>query len=155
MDLTLFLIFLMACAGAATTGAMFQPGKWYEALAKPSWTPPNWLFPVAWTTLYLCISAAGARAAPLDTTGYAMAAFAVQITFNTLWTPIFFGLHRMGAGLAVIGILWIAVATTLWLFLQLDWLAGILFVPYLVWVSVAFALNLSVWRLNPGKSATA
>ncbi len=148
MDWTLFLLFLIACGGAGTTGAMFQPGSWYESLRKPAWTPPNWVFPTVWTILYICIATAAARAAPLDRTGLAMAFFAVQIAFNTLWTPIFFGLHNMKAGLVVIGILWLAVLGTLVAFWRLDLLAGLLFVPYLVWVSTAFALNLSVWRLN-------
>jgi len=155
MDWTLFFIFLLACAGAATTGAMFKPGEWYDSLEKPPWTPPNWAFPVVWTTLYICIAWAASRAAPLDDSGRAMAIFAVQIAFNTLWTPIFFGLHRMLGGLAIIGILWIAVAATLWEFLMLDLLAGLLFVPYLLWVSTAFALNLSVWRLNRRRPVTA
>ncbi len=152
MDWSLVLIFLLACCGAAATGAMFQPGSWYESLSKPSWTPPNWAFPVVWTALYVGIAVAAARAAPLDASGHAMAAFAVQIAFNTLWTPVFFGLHRMKAGLVVIGILWIAVLATLWQFLQLDLIAGLLFVPYLLWVTIAFALNAAVWQMNRGRS---
>ena len=149
MDWTLFAIFLASCFAAGSTGALFEPGKWYESLAKPSWTPPNWLFPVAWSTLYLCIAAAAARVAPLDGSHYAMAFFALQIALNTLWTPVFFGLKRMGAGLAVLVALWIAVAATLGSFWSLDWIAGLLFVPYLAWVTVAGALNFSVWRMNP------
>ncbi len=149
MDWTLFFIFLAGCGAAAATGAMFEPGEWYESLNKPSWTPPKWLFPVAWTTLYLCIAAAGARVAVLDGAAYAMAFYALQLALNTLWTPIFFGLRRMGAGMVVIGLLWATVAATMLSFFALDILAGLLFVPYLVWVSVASALNWSVWRLNP------
>jgi tryptophan-rich sensory protein len=149
MDWTLFAIFLASCFAAGSTGALFEPGKWYASLAKPSWTPPNWLFPVAWSTLYLCIAAAAARVAPLDGSQYAMAFFALQIALNTLWTPVFFGLKRMGAGMAVLAALWIAVAATLGTFWSLDWIAGLLFVPYLAWVTVAGALNYSVWRLNP------
>ena len=58
MDLALFATYLVACGAAATTGAMFSPGPWYDALKMPDWTPPNWLFPVAWMTLYLLMSAA-------------------------------------------------------------------------------------------------
>jgi len=148
MDWMLFLIFLVGCGAAATTGAMFQPGEWYDALAKPRWTPPDWVFPVTWTVLYLCIAAAAARVVVLDGNAYAMAFFAVQLAFNVLWTPIFFGLHRMKAALLVIVLLWASVAATLWHFWQLDWIAGLLFVPYLVWVSIATALNFEVWRLN-------
>lgn len=154
MDWTLFAIFLAACFAAGSTGALFEPGKWYESLSKPSWTPPNWLFPVAWATLYLCIAAAAARVAPLEGSQYAMAFFALQIALNTLWTPVFFGLKRMGAGMVVLVALWIAVATTLGIFWSLDWIAGLLFVPYLVWVTVAGALNYSVWRMNPDVQPT-
>jgi tryptophan-rich sensory protein len=152
MDLVLFVIFLASCLAAGATGAMFPPGAWYDALRKPAWTPPNWLFPVAWTTLYLCMSVAAARVAsragsdPLVAT--AMALWSVQIALNTLWTPVFFGLRRLGGGLVVLGLLWLAVAATLVAFWRVDLFAGLLFVPYLCWVSVAGALNLSVYRLN-------
>lgn len=145
-----FSVFLVACAAPATTGAMFSPGPWYRALKKPSWTPPDWLFPVAWTTLYLLMAGAAARVAMLEGAGLALAFWAVQIAFNTLWTPMFFGLRRMGAGLAVLIVLWVAVLATLIAFWRLDLWAGLMFVPYLVWVTVAGALNFSVWRLNPG-----
>jgi hypothetical protein len=51
--------FVLLVVLVASTGAMFKPGGWYEALVKPVWTPPNWLFPVAWTLLYLMIALAG------------------------------------------------------------------------------------------------
>jgi tryptophan-rich sensory protein len=149
MDWGLFAIFLAACGAAATTGSMFMPGAWYRALSKPSWTPPDWLFPVAWTILYISSAVAAARVAPLEGSGYAMAFWAMQIAFNTLWTPVFFGLHRIRAGFVVMLGLWIAVAGTMVTFFQLDWIAGALFVPYLVWVTVAGALNGSVWMRNP------
>ncbi|WP_416914843.1 MAG: TspO/MBR family protein [Roseicyclus sp.] len=59
----------------------------------------------------------------------------MQIAFNTLWTPVFFGLRRIRAGFVVMLGLWIAVAGTMVTFWQLDWIAGALFVPYLVWVT--------------------
>jgi benzodiazapine receptor len=148
MQLTLFFTYLAACGAAAATGALFQPGDWYRDLQKPRWTPPDWLFPVAWTVLYLSISIAAARVAALPGTGQALAFWSVQIALNTLWTPVFFGLRRMGAGLVVLGLLWLAVAATMVAFFQHDLIAGLLFVPYLIWVSVAGALNRSVWMLN-------
>lgn len=154
MDWLLFLIFLTGCGAAATTGAMFEPGDWYESLEKPSWTPPKWLFPVAWTTLYLCMSWAATRVALLDGNGYAMALYATQLAFNTLWTPVFFGRRDMKGGMIVIVFLWLAVAATMIAFFRLDGLAGTLFVPYLAWVSVASALNWSVWRRNTATLAS-
>ena len=154
MDWSLFLIFLAATGAAAATGAMFDPGEWYEGLDKPSWTPPKWLFPVAWTFLYISMSIAAARVAVQEGSAYALAFFALQIALNTLWTPIFFGLHRMRAAMVVMVFLWLAVAACLITFIRLDLLAGLLFVPYIIWVSVAAALNFSVWRRNPSASAS-
>jgi tryptophan-rich sensory protein len=150
MDWTLFLTFLAASGAAAATGAMFEPGAWYKSLKKPSWTPPNWAFPVVWTILYIAMSVAAARVAALPGTGQALAFWGAQIAFNTLWTPIFFGLYRLGAAMIVMLGLWLFVALTTVSFWQHDWIAGALFVPYLIWVTVAGALNFSVWRLNPG-----
>lgn len=149
MDLTLFFTYLAACGAAAATGAMFQPGDWYQDLKKPSWTPPRWAFPVAWTTLYLLMSAAAARVGALPGSGQALAFWALQIAFNTLWTPVFFGLRRMRSALVVMGVLWLAVAATTVSFMGLDLWAGLMLLPYLAWVTVAGALNLSVLRLNP------
>ena len=149
MDFSLFATYLVACGAAATTGAMFSPGAWYDALKKPSWTPPNWLFPVAWTTLYILMSAAAARASAVEGSGMGLALWSVQIAFNTLWTPVFFGLKRMRAALVIMVFLWGSVAATMVAFFQLDVWSGLMFVPYLAWVSTAFALNFSVVRLNP------
>lgn len=148
-----FLLFLGACFAAGATGGLFPPGRWYEGLNKPAWTPPNWLFPVAWTTLYVCMAVAGARAAVADNNGLAMALWSLQIALNTLWTPVFFGLRRIRQGLVVLVLLWISVAAALLALWQVDFIAGLLFVPYLAWVTVAAALNLAVVRLNPDEAA--
>ncbi len=150
MDWGLFLTFLAACGGAAATGAMFQPGPWYDALSKPDWTPPNWVFPVTWTVLYVLMAWSATRIAGVAGNGQAMAFWALQIAFNTLWTPVFFGLRRMGAGMVIILCLWMAVGLTMVAFWRLDWVAGLMFAPYLLWVSIASALNFSVWRRNRG-----
>ena len=149
MDWTLFLTYLAACGAAAATGAMFQPGVWYEGLQKPSWTPAKWVFPVAWTTLYLLMSLAAMRVAQIEGSGQALAFWSLQIAFNTLWTPVFFGLHRMRAAMVVMVFLWLSVAATTWAFFGQDLIAGLMFLPYLAWVTIAGALNFTVMRLNP------
>ncbi len=144
-----FALFLAACFAAGTTGAAFPPGQWYRDLSKPSWTPPDWMFPVAWSSLYVCMAAAGARVAVADDNAIAMALWALQIALNTLWTPVFFGLRNIRGGMLVLVALWLAVAACMVAMWQIDWIAGALFLPYLAWVSVAGALNFSVWRRNP------
>lgn len=149
MDLALFAIFLAATFAAGATGALFPTGEWYKQLSKPSWTPPNWVFPVAWTSIYLLMSFAGARVAVLEGSAYAMAFWGMQIAFNALWTPVFFGLRNLRGSLPIMAGLWIAVfgaTVTHW---QLDLWAGLAFVPYLAWVTVAAALNVAMVRLNP------
>jgi tryptophan-rich sensory protein len=148
-DLWLFLTYLGACVAAATTGAMFEPDAWYRRLDKPRWTPPPVVFPVAWTILYLLMSLAAARVGSLPGSGQAAAFWAVQIALNTLWTPVFFGLHRIRAAMVVMVSLWLAVAATMAAFWRLDPVAGALMLPYLGWVTLAGALNLSVLRRNP------
>ena len=155
MDWGLFAIFLASCVAAGTTGAAFKPGDWYAALQKPVWPPPDWAFPVVWTTLYLLMSYSAMRVALLPGAGMALALWGLQLALNTLWTPIFFGLRRMREGLLVILALWAAVAGTVWSFGQVDGLAGVLMLPYLLWVSIAAALNFSVWRMNPGHAPLA
>jgi len=127
---------------------MFAPGAWYRGLDKPVWTPPDWLFPVAWTVLYISIAFAAARVAPMEGSAYVMAFWALQIALNTLWTPVFFGLQRLGAGLVIIGLLWLSVFGLLAMLWPMDRLAFWVTSPYLAWVSVAAALNLSIWLRN-------
>ncbi len=89
MDWLVGFILLLACFGAGATGAIFPPGEWYERLQRPSWTPPNWMFPVVWTSLYILMALAGGMVAQKDGGGIALACWALQITMNSLWTPVF------------------------------------------------------------------
>lgn len=142
--------FLLASAAAAATGTIFKPGPWYETLRKPGFTPPKIVFPIAWTTIYLISAWAASRVAVLPGAGPALAFWAAQIALNTLWTPVFFGAHRTGTAMAVMVVLWLAVAATMLAFWRLDPLAGALMLPYLGWLCLAAALNWRIWRDNPG-----
>ncbi len=149
MDWVVWVVFLLACFGAGATGGLFPPGEWYRGLTKPSWTPPDWVFPVTWTLLYLCMATAGARAAGQSGNGLAMALWALQIALNGLWSPVFFGLRNIRLGMAIVLGLWLSVFAAMFALWQVDWIAGVLFTPYLIWVTIASALNAAVWRLNP------
>ncbi|WP_111558332.1 tryptophan-rich sensory protein TspO [Paracoccus sediminilitoris] len=153
MSLNLFLIFMVASAAAAATGIIFRPGSWYDGLRKPSFTPPKWAFPVAWSTIYLLSAIAAARVALLPGAGLALALWAAQIALNTLWTPTFFGARRMGMAMGVMAVLWAVVAGMVVQFWMLDWRSGLMLLPYLAWLCVATGLNWRVWRDNPGAGA--
>ncbi len=152
MSITFFFIFFVACCVTASSGTLFPTGAWYESLKKPVWTPPNWAFPIAWTTLYLILSFVGMRAALNPDGNLALALWALQGSFATLWTPVFFGLKKMGVALVIMLGLWGAVLSMLICYWQLDPLLGILIVPYLFWVSYAAALNFTVWKMNPNET---
>ncbi len=149
MDIVLFATYLAACGAAAATGAMFSPGPWYRGLVKPWWTPKDWMFPVVWTCLYILMAWSAMRVSGLPGAEYGLAFWALQIACNTLWTPVFFGLRKIRAGMIVMVCLWLAVAATTLAFWQLDRVAGAMFAPYLLWVTVAGALNFWVMRHNP------
>jgi tryptophan-rich sensory protein len=143
-----FYIFLIACCAAASTGIIFKPGSWYESLQKPSFTPPNWLFPLAWTTIYLLIAWAGYRLTLIPGSQTVLALWAAQIALNTLWTPVFFGANRIVASMIILAILWLVVAVMVLLAIELDVVTGLILFPYLAWLTVAAALNFSIMRHN-------
>lgn len=152
MDYTFFFIFLFATFAAGATGAMFPTGAWYKQLNKPTWVPPNWVFPVAWTSIYLLISFAGARVAGIEGSQMALAFWALQIALNTLWTPVFFGLRALRKSLPIMAGLWLAVLGATVTHFQVDFWAGMAFVPYIIWVTIAAALNLKMVQLNPDQT---
>ena len=143
-----FLIFLLACGAAASTGVFFKPGPWYESLVKPGFTPPNWAFPVAWSIIYLLLAWAGYRLSLIPGSQLVLGLWATQIALNTLWTPVFFGAHRLFAALVILAMLWLVVAAMVLMALRLDVITGLILIPYLAWLCVAAALNFSIWRNN-------
>jgi translocator protein len=144
---------LLLCYAAAAVGGFFQPGAWYDALAKPPWNPPDWIFGPVWTVLYGMMAVAAWlvwRRHGMPGRRAALGAFVVQLVLNVLWSALFFGLERPGLALVEIVVLWFAILVTLLLFWRVRPAAGALLVPYLLWVSFALALNFELWRLNPG-----
>lgn len=141
-------MFVVIVGAVAFTAGQYMPGAWYAGLAKPSWTPPNWLFGPVWSVLYLMIAIAGWLVWESEAAHSARWLWVAQIALNGIWSPVMFGWHNIGAALAVILLLWLAIAA----FVMATWRpvrsAALLFVPYLAWVSYATALNFALWRLN-------
>ncbi len=141
--------FFVLCMIAASSGAVFSPGPWYDALAKPSWTPPQWVFPTVWTILYVMIAIAGWLVWRAQGPGTLLWVWGLQLVLNAAWSAIMFGAQRVGWAFVELTALWLSVA----LFTVLAWtqvpVAAYLFLPYLAWVTAAGALNWGVLRLNP------
>lgn len=145
------LCFAVAVAGALVTRPEIP--TWYVFLAKPSWTLPNWVFPVAWNILYALMAISlwrlWERAREGATDGsYALALFVAQLALNAAWSPIFFGFHAIRAGLAVIVAIAIALTATIIVAFRVDRLAAWLLVPYLGWTLYAGSLNAAIVMLN-------
>ncbi|NNL87020.1 MAG: tryptophan-rich sensory protein [Myxococcales bacterium] len=145
-----FLPFLLGVAGAGWIGAQFEPGVWYAALQKPALTPPNAIFGPVWTLIYLAIAVAGWRVFRAGAHFGARALWIVQLVLNGLWSYLFFGIHRMGWALVEIAGLWLIVVVATAVFWRIEKTAGLLFVPYALWVSFAMYLNAGLWFLNRG-----
>lgn len=151
-------VFLLLALGVGAVGAVFSPGlsvvaaHWYAALVKPEWAPPqNWFGPI-WTALYISMAVAAWmvwRERYHRGRTVAMSAYAAQLLLNALFSPAFFGLRSIGAGLFDIVALWIAVAWTMREFARVRAAAAVILAPYLLWTTFAAAITLKIWRLNP------
>jgi tryptophan-rich sensory protein len=148
------LVWVAACVGGGALVGYSTAGgdsAWYQSLAKPSWTPPSWVFGPVWTMLYAAMGVAGwrvwrrggwaAQSAPLM-------AFVAQLLLNFAWSFLFFGARQIGWALIEIGALWVAIVATIWLFRGVDRPAAWLLVPYLGWVTFATALTAAIYRLQ-------
>jgi benzodiazapine receptor len=149
------LICILACLAAAVIGSLFTfkaVQRWYPGLKKPRFTPPNWLFGPVWTLLYIlmAISVFFIWEKGLSANGVLIAfvLFWIQLALNALWSIIFFGMKAKGGGVIIIIVLWIMILATIIATFQVSNLAGVLLIPYIVWVSIASYLNIGVWRLN-------
>jgi translocator protein len=143
------VVFLAIVALVSTTGSKFLPGPWYEALAKPAWTPPNWVFPPAWAILYVLIAIAGWRVYERQGFSRALGVWAIGLLLNGTWSVLMFGQHQIGLAAVDVVLLWMTVLAFIVLNWRKDRIASLLFVPYLAWVTYAAALNIAVYLLNP------
>lgn len=146
-----FVLLLGFLSGRSVPGG--ADNRWYAVLAKPALTPPDWVFPIAWSLLYvlmglalaMIIHARGSRGR-----GLAMLAFAIQLVLNLAWTPVFFGMHLIGASLVLLVAMFASALATAMLFGRIRALAALLLVPYLGWLLFAGYLNYQIGVLNPG-----
>lgn len=101
-----------------------------------------------WSVLYLSMAVAAWLVWRQGNAFTPMTLFATQLALNATWSWLFFGLHSPGAAFINIVLLWAAIAATTIAFWHRLLVAGLLFVPYLAWVSFAAVLNFGIWRLN-------
>ena len=121
---------------------------WYEHITKPSWMPPKWSLAPVWTFLYAGMGYASHLVYQEGADTTALLLYGSQLALRWAWTPLFFGLHNVKLATLDISALWLNVAVCGLKFYSINTTAGLLFLPYLTWVSLAVALNFNVWRDN-------
>lgn len=140
-----------AVGGLGALVTLPQIPGWYRTIAKPDWTPPDWAFGPAWTTLYVLMAIAAFlvwRRPDQPARRLGLRLWWAQLLANALWSPLFFGLHRLGLALLDIALLWLLILGVMFVFRRVHGLAAGLLLPYLLWVSFAAALNAAIWQLN-------
>jgi translocator protein len=155
-SLALFVLALIPPLIASVAGARLTASalvEWYPTLIKPSFTPPNLAFPIAWTTLYTLMSIAFwriLRAKPerAEAKSRAIIWFGVQIVANIAWSYAFFYSRSPMAGLIVVGLLFLSIAGMMRAFYAVDRIAAYSQIPYLCWVGFASVLNATIVVLN-------
>lgn len=149
------VISVLACLSAGFIGSVFTTPSiptWYATLNKPSFNPPDWLFAPVWTLLFILMGLAAflvwQKGLKKKGVKKALAFFLTQLIFNVLWSFFFFKFHSPFLALLDIIILWFLILLTMIKFFKINNTAGLLLIPYLLWVSFASILNYFVYKLN-------
>ena len=151
-DAPKLILSIMLCNLAGAIGSVFTSPSiptWYSTLIKPSFNPPSWLFAPVWISLYTIMGISLYLVLQKKNNRRALSFFSAQLILNALWSILFFGLQNPLLAFIEILILWLFIALTILEFRRLDRKAAHLLIPYLLWVTFAAILNLSIWRLNP------
>jgi tryptophan-rich sensory protein len=151
----LLLSFLVTfAAGAVGALASISAQKTYVMIQQPSWAPPAWIFGPVWTSLYVLMALAAWlvwRQRERMRIDIALIVYIVHLIVQAIWSWLFFGIGRADLAMLDIIILGTMIAWLTFVFWRVDRLAGIFFIPYLLWVTFAAILNATLWYLNGGK----
>lgn len=146
---------IVICQAAGGIGSIFTVpaiSTWYSSLVKPWFTPPNWAFAPVWTTLFVLMGIAlylvWDKGLEREDVRIAVSIFGIQLILNALWSVIFFGLQSPFYAFIEVMVLWVAILATIVSFYRISRPAGLILIPYIIWVTVASLLNYYVWILN-------
>ncbi|MBU0762957.1 MAG: tryptophan-rich sensory protein [Candidatus Altiarchaeota archaeon] len=154
-NLKIIVASLLLCLTVGYIGSIYTAPSipaWYESLEKPSFNPPNWIFAPVWTILYVLMGLSfylvWRKDLKFKKTKKAAILFLIQLALNILWSAVFFGMKDIQLALAVIVVLWILIAETIYEFSKKSTSAALLLLPYLCWVAFATILNYNIMLLN-------
>lgn len=154
-ELPLLIISILFCLGAGFLGSLVTAPAipvWYASLAKPDFTPPSWVFAPVWTTLYILMGVAlflvWRKGEDKKAVRVAVSLFYIHLILNVFWSVFFFGMHALTLAFVAIVVLWFFILVLMGIFWTLNRLAGVLLVPYFLWVTFAMILNQFIVRMN-------
>ncbi|MFH1611630.1 MAG: TspO/MBR family protein [Patescibacteria group bacterium] len=149
---------IILCQLAGLLGSLFTIGAidgWYQALNKPFFNPPSWLFGPVWTMLYTLMGVAfyllWTRTPKLfkrNESKNLVFLFLIHLVFNAIWSPIFFGLHQIAFALVIIIVMVISLTYIMYKAWNIDRRVTYILIPYLAWILFASILNLALLILN-------
>lgn len=146
---------ILICQLAGAAGSFFtlpSIATWYASLQKPWFTPPGWAFAPVWITLFLLMGISlylvWEKGLGRKDVKASINMFAIQLALNIAWSLIFFGLRLPLHAFVEIMLLWLAILASIIMFRRIDRRAGLILLPYIIWVSIAALLNLYIWILN-------
>jgi benzodiazapine receptor len=155
MNIIKLAVSILICLAAGSVGSIFTTPSipnWYASLQKPSFNPPNWVFGPVWTTLFVLMGISlyivWSRGLQNKKIRKAIFVFGLQLLLNILWSILFFGLKSPLLAFLEIIILWFAISITIIQFFKISKGAGLLLLPYILWVSFASILNFFIVKLN-------
>ena len=152
MQLFISIVAVFVAAGIGSLFTNRSVTNWYAGLKKPPFTPPNWLFGPVWTILYILMAISvylvWRQGLGTEEVLLAFILFWIQLMFNALWSVVFFGMRSIAGGVIVILILWMLIVATIVTSFMVNLWAGILLIPYIIWVSLASYLNIGIWFEN-------
>ncbi len=147
-----FVLFLIITYSASFIGGLVTISlkePWYSELVKSNFNPPDWVFAPVWTTLYLMMTLAiwffwHSKNRDMKT----IYIYFIHIVFNTTWSIVFFGLHKIFLALIVLVLLILLIITLIVRFKRVNLVSYYLMIPYLLWTTYALFLNLNLMLLN-------
>jgi len=145
-------VFLFLVVAAAVVGGQFVGGEWYQAMNQPAWNPSPMVMALVWAVLYvlMAVSAWMVWETMRGLAQTALAWWGLQLLLSVVWSWLFFGLHRVGWSMGVMGLWLLVVLMTVKSFRSIRVEAGSLMMPVAVWLLFAVSLNFSQWILNGG-----
>ncbi len=124
----------------------------FEQLNQPPLSPPGWLFPVVWSVLFLLMGIGAylvfTSSAPKKEIRTALTIYGIQLIFNFFWSVIFFNFEAYLFAFIWLVFLWVLILANILLFYRISKPAGLLLIPYLLWVTFAGYLNFAIFLLN-------